>query len=547
MVPYAAISDLPESVKGVLPAEAQKLFLRIVNSALTQYEGDDAKAQAVAWKGVQNAGWTKGPDGWHKVEKRRGALRLDVEAVQKLCPPCAANMRAKGLSALLLSPTDPASKALVDQLCKDASADFFKACMELSLPVVDQESVCAWLHAQCTGQHAPGTPITATEAATPPVPGAPPDTAKSLWKIRGSISKVDARKVFGWASVAVDAAGVPVVDHQGDVIPVSELEQAAYSYVHDSGDASELHGKRGVAKLIESVVLTPEKRVAMKLDGTGHTAWWVGFDISDDSVLAKAASGAYPEFSIGGSGRRVPQPDGTRKLIDLAIDEIAFVDAGAGKGVVQELWKRRAPQRKDQHMTVDEILAKLPEEERKIVLEAMAAAAAAVKVAAAKAEPETPADPMAKLAPEIRKQLEAERAESAALKERVAKMEDDQLTREYVAKAAAFPHLPGLVTADLGLVLKAADRGLPISKELGEKLTKAIASINATIAKSTLLEGKGSSAPTPTDAQGKIEGIAKALRDKDPTLTSAKAYAKALKENPELYRQHEAEKADKRA
>ncbi len=57
-MPYKAIKDLPDSVKGSLPREAQKMFLAVVNSALEEYGGDDAKAFATAWAAIKRK--------WHK-------------------------------------------------------------------------------------------------------------------------------------------------------------------------------------------------------------------------------------------------------------------------------------------------------------------------------------------------------------------------------------------------------------------------------------------------------------------------------------------------
>ncbi len=127
------------------------------------------------------------------------------------------------------------------------------------------------------------------------------------WEIRARVAKVDAeqRLAFGWASVAVDAAGRPVIDHQGDLIPVEELERAAYDYVIRSRDASEMHGRRGVATLVESVVLTPEKYAALGLP-IGPLGWWVGFRVTDDAVWQRVKAGDFREFSIGGSATRKP-------------------------------------------------------------------------------------------------------------------------------------------------------------------------------------------------------------------------------------------------
>lgn len=63
---YESVSDLPESVRGVLPAAAQRQFLAVVNSAMDG-GADDSSAFAQAWGALKNAGWHKNDDGaWVK-------------------------------------------------------------------------------------------------------------------------------------------------------------------------------------------------------------------------------------------------------------------------------------------------------------------------------------------------------------------------------------------------------------------------------------------------------------------------------------------------
>lgn len=64
-MPYKDVSGLPESVRNALPEEAQKLFLEVVNSALKQYDGDEAKAFAAAWSAVKKQYFKQG-DKWVK-------------------------------------------------------------------------------------------------------------------------------------------------------------------------------------------------------------------------------------------------------------------------------------------------------------------------------------------------------------------------------------------------------------------------------------------------------------------------------------------------
>lgn len=124
----------------------------------------------------------------------------------------------------------------------------------------------------------------------------------------GEFAKVepDQQLAFGWAYVA-DDNGQVVVDHSGDFVDevaLPDLEKAAYDYVLESREGDEMHvTTTGVAKLVESVLVTPEKLAAMGLDGA-RTGWWVGFKVQDPEVWAKVKSGEYPQFSIRGVGFR---------------------------------------------------------------------------------------------------------------------------------------------------------------------------------------------------------------------------------------------------
>lgn len=74
-MPYTKNSDLPTSVKNVLPAHAQDIYLAAFNSTYDEYKHpsdrkDDADreetAHKVAWSAVKNS-YKKGEDGkWYK-------------------------------------------------------------------------------------------------------------------------------------------------------------------------------------------------------------------------------------------------------------------------------------------------------------------------------------------------------------------------------------------------------------------------------------------------------------------------------------------------
>lgn len=124
------------------------------------------------------------------------------------------------------------------------------------------------------------------------------------FNVECEINKVDDDKhlIFAWASV-IEKNGEPVVDSQGDIISSDELEKAVYQYVIESRDAGEMHFRKGVGTLVESIVFTKEKQEALGID-LGKVGWFVGFQISDNDVWEKVKKGEYLMLSIGGRGIR---------------------------------------------------------------------------------------------------------------------------------------------------------------------------------------------------------------------------------------------------
>lgn len=126
--------------------------------------------------------------------------------------------------------------------------------------------------------------------------------AKSM-PITVSKSDPDLRMIWGWASVST-LDGKVIVDKQGDVIPINELEKAAYDFTLYSRQHGDMHAKIGTGSMIESMVFTPEKAalglVAKNAKGEQMTGWWVGFRVDDAHTWAEAKAGRLPEFSIGG-------------------------------------------------------------------------------------------------------------------------------------------------------------------------------------------------------------------------------------------------------
>lgn len=132
----------------------------------------------------------------------------------------------------------------------------------------------------------------------------------------GTISKVDEDKrlVFGWCSLS-KINGDPVVDLQGDYIPIEETENSAYRYVIESRKGGDMHRRVSkfnqdeplhTADLVESMVFTPEKLVKMGLppDALPH-GWWIGMKVNDEEQWQNVKAGKRLGFSIHGKGRRV--------------------------------------------------------------------------------------------------------------------------------------------------------------------------------------------------------------------------------------------------
>lgn len=74
-MPYDNRDELPDNVKGVLPAHAQDIYKEAFNSAWDEYKdkqdrrGDDSReevAHKVAWAAVKNQYEKGSDDKWHK-------------------------------------------------------------------------------------------------------------------------------------------------------------------------------------------------------------------------------------------------------------------------------------------------------------------------------------------------------------------------------------------------------------------------------------------------------------------------------------------------
>jgi hypothetical protein len=127
--------------------------------------------------------------------------------------------------------------------------------------------------------------------------------------MESTIAKVDEdrRLVFGWASVSLAKDGSLVEDREGDTIDPRDLEDAAYEFVLEFGEANVAHSGPTVGRLVESFVSTPDKLAGMGLAADAlPVGWWAGWRIDDDDAWAGVKDGRYQAFSIEGRAERVP-------------------------------------------------------------------------------------------------------------------------------------------------------------------------------------------------------------------------------------------------
>ena len=138
--------------------------------------------------------------------------------------------------------------------------------------------------------------------------GKPAEKSKDVLKGKFKIMKSDDDKMlaFGWASVSMRVDGELIEDWQKDIVEPDELENAAYEFVLLYREGGEMHERGGAAVLIESVVFTAEKMLAMGIPaGTLPVGWWIGFKVLDKEVWEKVKDGTYQMFSIEGEAERV--------------------------------------------------------------------------------------------------------------------------------------------------------------------------------------------------------------------------------------------------
>lgn len=164
----------------------------------------------------------------------------------------------------------------------------FDSCMSKTWSgITDKAAFCAWLTHEQTGQWP------AEKRAK---------LQKSDCTVTLEIKKLDQeqRLVTGWVAVVSDEFGIPIIDSDDHLIPVVELEKAVHEAFAESGGSGKggvMHEQKGVLDVVESFVVTIEKRKALGL-GEGPEGWIATFRVNDDAAWDQIKNGELPELSL---------------------------------------------------------------------------------------------------------------------------------------------------------------------------------------------------------------------------------------------------------
>lgn len=125
----------------------------------------------------------------------------------------------------------------------------------------------------------------------------------------GTFSKIDEDKrlVYGWASVVTEG-GMPVIDKQGDMLDIDDLQKATHAFMATGRAAGQNHerdeeGIVSYGKIVEAVVFTEDLQSALGIH-LGKTGLFIAVKVDDDDVWKSVKDGSLKAFSIGGRGQR---------------------------------------------------------------------------------------------------------------------------------------------------------------------------------------------------------------------------------------------------
>lgn len=116
----------------------------------------------------------------------------------------------------------------------------------------------------------------------------------------------DKRLVSGWANVSINADGDYPLDWQDDIIPPEVLEEAAIAFMEDYRLSGVEHVGHSVGVVVESIVMTKDKQIAMCIpEGIVPEGWFITVKVYDREIFELVKAGKYRMFSIQGKAKRV--------------------------------------------------------------------------------------------------------------------------------------------------------------------------------------------------------------------------------------------------
>lgn len=222
----------------------------------------------------------------------------------------------------------------------------------------------------------------------------------------------------------------------------------------------------------------------------------------------------------------IPQLEGTDVHL-RANGTLTAVEAAIEKGdiakIADAIQEPDEGKEVEKHMTLEEILKGLPEEQRKVIQDELDKLT----------EKEDPIEQKIDLPEDVRKRIEEAEKRNTELEKRLNEQIEKAEIAEFVKKAETFTNLPNMKPDEFGPVLR------NLSKVEGyDKLETVLVAANKALGESELFKAKGEDGGIENGALAKLQAKADELRKSDPKLTREQAFAKAVEDNPDLYAEY---------
>ena len=239
-MPYDTISDLPDTVKESLPAEAAEIWMSAYNSAEKAGRSEAERAR-IAWGAVKAAGWEKQEDGsWVKKEAQKEELEHFYQMAKGVFP------------GWLMEIINKAARLYQDR--KD------KGSRQVQADQIEKQSVKKHL-------------------------------------ITGILKVDDEKQIVTGIVLEPD-----VEDAQGDIISAEEIEKAAHGFLAKSRVVGKGHAEVAKAEVVESYVAPQDFVIGGEQVRKG--TWLMSVKIHDPELWDEVKRGEITGFSIGAIGIR---------------------------------------------------------------------------------------------------------------------------------------------------------------------------------------------------------------------------------------------------